>query len=82
MTLSLPGGSSRKQAITCAHRCEAPDESLAMGGIAIANDIAWRFTPPTGFCQLIGNPIRTRVCGHIQSQKFAPRMPNDQKPIH
>jgi hypothetical protein len=38
----LPGGSIRNRAIAYAHRCEAPNESLAIGAIAITNDMARR----------------------------------------
>jgi hypothetical protein len=45
----LPRGSSRNRAIPYAHCCEAPNESLAIGAIAITNHIAWRLTPAAGF---------------------------------
>jgi len=31
--------------------------------IAITNDIAWRFTPAEGLRQLMGNPVKTAICG-------------------
>jgi hypothetical protein len=34
----LPGTSSRNRAIPYAHRCEAPNEGLGIGAIAITND--------------------------------------------
>ena len=44
----LPGRSSRNRAIPYAHRREAPNESLAIGAIAITNEIARRLTPAAG----------------------------------
>jgi hypothetical protein len=44
----LPGRPSRNRAIPYAHRCEAPNEDLAIGAIAITNDIAWRLAPAAG----------------------------------
>jgi hypothetical protein len=41
-------GSSRNRTIPYAHRGEAPNESLAIGAIAITNDIARRLTPAAG----------------------------------
>jgi hypothetical protein len=41
----LPRRSSRNRAIPYAHRCEAPNESLAISAIAITNDIARRLAP-------------------------------------
>ena len=44
----LPGGPSRNRAMPYAHRREAPNESLAIGAIAIANDVARLLTPAAG----------------------------------
>jgi hypothetical protein len=54
-------GSSRSGAIPYAHRCETPNESFAIGAIAITNDIALRLTPAAGFGELTGNPFCTRT---------------------
>jgi hypothetical protein len=77
----LPGRSSRYRAVPYAHGCEAPNERVTIGAISITNDIAWRFAPTAGFCQLTGDPFRTRMCGHSQPQKLPSRMPQDQKSI-
>jgi hypothetical protein len=61
-----------------AHRCEAPNESLAIDAIAITHDIARRPTPSAGLGQLTGNPFCTWMCRHPQPQKLPPRMPQDQ----
>jgi hypothetical protein len=69
------------RAVPYAHGCEAPNEGVAIGAIAISNEMAWRFIPAAGFGQLTSNPFRTRMCGHSQPQKLPPRMPQDQKSI-
>jgi hypothetical protein len=50
----LPRRSSRNRAVTYAHRCEAPNEGLAIGAIAITNDIARRLTPAASLGSLTG----------------------------
>jgi hypothetical protein len=44
----LSGRSSRNRAIPYVHRCEAPSESLAIGAIAVTNDITRRLIPAAG----------------------------------
>jgi hypothetical protein len=77
----LPGRSSRYRAIAYAHHCDASNESVAIGAIAITNDIAWRFIPAERFGQLMSNPFRGRMSGHSQPQKLPSRMPQDQESI-
>jgi hypothetical protein len=48
----LPGRSSRYRAIAYAHGCDASNESVTIGAIAITNNIAWRFIPAARFGQL------------------------------
>jgi hypothetical protein len=52
--------------VTSARGSEASNESLSIGAVAIANDMAWRLTPAAGFGQLTGDPFRTRMCGDAQ----------------
>ena len=77
----LPGRSSRYRAIAYAHGCDASNESVAIGAIAITNYIAWRFIPAARFGQLTSNPFRARMCGYSQPQKLPSRMPQDQDSI-
>jgi hypothetical protein len=48
-----------------AHGSKAPNESVAMGAIAITNDIAWRLTPTASFQSIDGQSVpRSDVRSH------------------
>jgi len=54
--------------------------------IAITNDIAWRFTPAEGPRQLMGNPVKTAICGPPNHESFREcrrtRSPNRWKHVY
>jgi hypothetical protein len=77
----LPGRPWRDRPIPYTHCSKPLDDNLAIGAIAIANDISWRLLPAVGFGQLTGNPMGARACGHVQPQKLAAGMLQDQKSI-
>src|SRR5258708_5744948 len=77
----LPGRPWRDRPIPYTHCSKPLDDNLAIDAIAIANDISWRLLPAVGFGQLTGNPMGARACGHVQPQKLAAGMLQDQKPI-
>jgi hypothetical protein len=64
----LPWGPRRDWPVAYAHRPNAPNESLAISRIPVANKISRRFLPPVGFGQLLCNPLGIRMCCHAQPQ--------------
>jgi len=65
----LPGGSSRYRAIAYAHSCDASNESVAIGAIAIANNMAWGLIPASRFGQLTSNPFGARDARSLPATK-------------
>jgi len=48
----LPRRTSGGRLVANAHRAERSFENVAIGGIAVADEISWRLFPTTGFSEL------------------------------
>jgi hypothetical protein len=57
------------------------DEYLAIGSIAVTDEVAWSLVPSAGIGELPGNPLRGWMHRGPQPQKPAPVMPQDEQTI-
>src|ERR1700675_1794288 len=77
----LPWRSRCRWSVTNAHRAKPPDECLAIGAIAIANNIV-RVRPPAASPRhLSSNPFSPRVCRPSQPHDSTSTVPQDQEAI-
>ena len=58
----LPWRSGRCRSISDAHGANTPKEHLAIGSIAIMDQVVRSLLPSAGLDQLPGNPFRSRMC--------------------
>ena len=77
----LPRRPRRCGSIADAHGTNTPNEYLAIGSIAVTDEVAWSLVPSAGLSELPGNPFRGWMRGGLQPQKPASVMPQDQKTI-
>src|ERR1700675_3710957 len=54
-----------------AHRPKAADEDVTVDGVAVTNDVWWRYFPTIGLGELVRNPFSRWVRGHSQPQDLA-----------
>jgi len=80
-TSVLPWRPWRNRPIAYSQGSKTPDENLAIDAIPIANDVSRRVLPAICLGELAGNPFSVRMRGHIQPQKLAAAMVQDQKSI-
>jgi hypothetical protein len=64
-----------------AHSTNTSDEYLAIGSIAVTDEVAWSLVPSAGLSELPGNPFRRWMRRGLQPQKQASVMLQDQKTI-
>src|SRR5712672_909197 len=77
----LPWRSRCRWSVANAHRAKPPDVCLAIGTIAIANDIVRCSLPAASLRQLSSNPFSRRVCRHPQPHDSTSMVPQDQEAI-
>jgi hypothetical protein len=66
----LPWRSRCRWSVTNAHRAKPPDVFIAIGAIAIANDVVRCSLPAASLRQLSNDPFSRRVCRHPQPHDF------------
>ena len=67
--------------IANAERAEAADEHVAVAGIPVSDQIAWRPLPAARFRELIGDPLGSRMRRYAKPQDLSPGVPHDQEPV-
>src|SRR3984893_10294709 len=77
----LPRRSRRGWPIPNAHRPKAADEDVAVGRVAVTNDVSRRYFPTMGLGELVRNPFSRRVRGHSQPQDLAAIVMQYQQPV-
>jgi hypothetical protein len=77
----LPGRADRGGSVSYTHRPTAPNKSLTVGRIPVANEIFRCFPPTVGFGQLLCDPLSIRMRRHAQPHQLAASMLQDQKPV-
>ena len=69
----LPGRSRRGRAIANAHCLQPPTHGIAIGRIAVSDQVTRRFIPREGVSNLSGDPRRCRMIGALL-QKWPQRV--------
>src|ERR1700687_4797439 len=77
----LPRGAWRRLSVANAHRSKSPDEDIAIGLIAIADQIVGSPFPAEGFRNLICNPFCGRMRCDAEPYDLSPAVPHDQQSI-
>src|ERR1700693_4200671 len=77
----LPWRSRCRWSVANAHRAKPPDVCLAIGGIAIENNMVRRSPPATSLRHLSSNPFNRRICRHPQPHDSTTTVPQDQEAI-
>src|ERR1700732_214592 len=77
----LPRRSRRGWPIPNTHRPKAADEDVAVGRVAVTNDVSRRYFPAIGLGELVRNPFRRWVRGHSQPQNLAAIVMQYQQPV-
>src|ERR1700687_2201002 len=80
-TSILPRGAWRRLSVANAHRSKSPDEDIAIGLIAIADQIVGSPFPAEGFRNLICNPFCGRMRCDAEPHDLSPAVPHDQQSI-
>ena len=79
----LPWRPRRDGLITDAQRSHATDEHLAVAGIPITDQMVRCWLPATGFRELIGKPLCSRMRGHADmDQLSSPVMQDNEAKQH
>ena len=68
----LPRRAWRDRPIPDAHGSQPACDRNTVGGVTIADEIAWRLVPWEGFGDLSGDPFGGRMCGHIDPDEPSP----------
>src|SRR5712675_3084119 len=74
----LPRGAWRCRPVTNAHRSKSSDEDIAIGLIAIADQIVGSPFPAEGFRNLICNPFCGRMRCDAEPYDLSSAVPHDQ----
>src|SRR5262245_21053476 len=70
----LPWRASRDRAVADAHGAHTTDEGLAVGTIAVSNEITRCISPAVDLGELLGNPFRVRMGGHTDPEQLSTAM--------
>src|ERR1700682_2984258 len=77
----LPRGAWRRWSVANAHRSKSSDEDIAIGPIAIADQIVGSPFPAESFRDLICDPFRGWMRCDAKPQNMSPAVPHDQQSI-
>src|SRR6267154_1969457 len=77
----LPRGAWRRWSVANAHRSKSSDEDIAIGLIAIADQIVGSPFPAEGFRNLICNPFCGRMRCDAEPYDLSSAVPHDQQSI-
>ena len=77
----LPRGAWRRWAVANAHRSNSSDEDIAIGPIAIADQVVGNPFPAEGFRNLICNPFCGRMRCDAEPYDLSSAVPHDQQSI-
>src|ERR1700687_5633500 len=77
----LPWGAWRRWSVANAHRSKSSDEDIAIGLIAIADQIAGSLFPAACFRELICHPFCGRMRCDAKPKNLPPAMPHDQQAV-
>src|SRR5713226_4089958 len=77
----LPRGAWRRWSVANAHRSKSSDEDIAIGLIAIADQIVGSPFPAKGFRNLICNPFCGRMRCDAEPYDLSSAVPHDQQSI-
>src|ERR1700687_1360123 len=77
----LPWGAWRRWSVANAHRSKSSDEDIAIGLIAIADQIVGSPFPAEGFRNLICHPFCGRMRCDAKPKNLPPAMPHDQQAV-
>ena len=77
----LPRGAWRRWSVANAHRSKSSDEDIAIGLIAIANQIVGSPFPAESFRNLICNPFCGRMRCDAEPYDLSSAVPHDQQSI-
>src|SRR5258706_15183390 len=77
----LPWGAWRRWSVANAHRSKSSDEDIAIGSIAIADQIVVSPIPAENFRNLICNPFCGRMRRHAEPYDLSSAVPHDQQSI-
>src|ERR1700687_3319213 len=77
----LPRGAWRRWSVANAHRSKSSDEDIAIGLIAIADQIVGSPFPAEGFRNLIWHPFCGRMRCAAKPKNLPPAMPHDQQAV-
>src|SRR5260370_1915076 len=72
----LPGRSRRGGAIANAHGLQPPTHGMAIGRIAVSNQVTRRLIPREGVSNLSGDPRCCRMIGNADRNNVPPGMPH------
>ena len=73
----LPRRAWRDRPIPDAHGSQPACDRDTIGGVTIADEVAWRLVPWEGFGDLSGDPFGGRMCGHIDPDEPSPLQTQD-----
>src|SRR5216684_5036580 len=77
----LPRGAWRRRSVANAHRSKSSDEDIAIGLIAIADQVARNPFPAESFRNLICNPFCGRMRCDAEPYDLSSAVPPDQQSI-
>src|SRR6202165_339611 len=77
----LPRGAWRRWSVANAHRSKSSDEDIAIGLIAIADQIVGSPFPAESFRELICHPFCGRMRRDAKPKNLPPAMPHDQQAV-
>src|SRR5882672_8542049 len=80
-TSILPRGAWRRWSVANAHRSKSSDEDIAIGPIAIADQIVGNLFPAESFRNLICNPFCGRMRCDAEPYDLSSAVPHDQQSI-
>ena len=68
----LPRRARGDRPISDAHGSQPAGDRDTIGGVTIADEVAWRLVLWEGFANLSGDPFGGRMCGHIDPDEPSP----------
>src|SRR5580704_2331250 len=77
----LPGRSRRGGTIANAHGLQPPTHGMAIGRIAVSDQVTRHFIPREGVSNLSGDPRRCRMIGNADRNNMPPLMPQDHQSV-
>ena len=77
----LPGRSRRGGAIANAHGLQLPTHGMAIGRIAVSDQVTRHFIPREGISNLPADPQRCRMIGNGYRNNVPPGMPQNHQSV-